>query len=92
MMTDKFHWNALMISGSLILAILFLSGLLAPLLSPHDPLQVDLVKRLKPPDKDFLLGTDHLGRCVFSRLLYGARLSLSGGQCQRVAIARRWPF
>jgi ABC-type dipeptide/oligopeptide/nickel transport system permease subunit len=77
----EFRWNALMISGCLILAMLFLAGLSAPLLSPHDPLQVDLVKRLKPPDKAYLLGTDHLGRCVFSRLLYGARLSLSASLC-----------
>ncbi len=81
MKTDKFRWNALMISGCLILGTLFLAGLLAPLLSPHNPLQVDLVQRLKPPDKEFLMGTDHLGRCVFSRLLYGARLSLNVSLC-----------
>ncbi|MBI5589995.1 MAG: ABC transporter permease [Deltaproteobacteria bacterium] len=81
MKTGEFRWNVLMISGSLILATLILSGLLAPLLSPHNPLHVDLVQRLKPPDKVFLLGTDHLGRCVFSRLLHGARLSLSVSLC-----------
>lgn len=81
MKTGRFRWNALMISGSLILAVMFLAGLSAPLLSPHDPLLVDLAQRLKPPDNEFLLGTDHLGRCVFSRLLHGARLSLSVSLC-----------
>lgn len=81
MKIGPFQYNALMISGCLILALLFLSGLLAPLLSQHNPLQVDLVQRLKPPDKVYLLGTDHLGRCVFSRLLFGARLSLSAALC-----------
>lgn len=81
MKSGRFHWNAQLISGSLILTTLILAGLLAPLLSPRNPIQVDLVQRLKAPDRVFLMGTDHLGRCVLSRLLYGARLSLSVSLC-----------
>ena len=49
----------------------------APRLAPHDPVQVDLRLKMHPPTKSYPLGTDHLGRCIFSRLVYGARISLS---------------
>lgn len=49
---------------------------LAPYIAPNDPLKVDLARRLAPADASFPLGTDHLGRCIFSRLVYGARVSL----------------
>jgi peptide/nickel transport system permease protein len=71
-----------MIIGSLIVALVILVALLAPLLAPHDPYQQDLLKRLIPPvwdsrgNWDHLLGTDHLGRDYFSRLIYGAIISL----------------
>ena len=71
-----------MIIGSLIVLSVILVALLAPLLSPHDPYQQDLMKRLIPPVWDsrgsweHILGTDHLGRDYLSRLFYGARISL----------------
>tara|TARA_B100000242_G_scaffold51698_1_gene30919 strand:+ start:1211 stop:2101 length:891 start_codon:yes stop_codon:yes gene_type:complete len=71
-----------MIIGSLIVISVILVALLAPLLSPHDPYQQDLMKRLIPPVWDsrgsweHILGTDHLGRDYLSRLMYGARISL----------------
>ena len=71
-----------MIIGSLIVISVILLALLAPLLSPHDPYQQDLMKRLIPPVWDsrgsweHILGTDHLGRDYLSRLMYGARISL----------------
>ena len=71
-----------MIIGSLIVISVILVSLLAPLLSPHDPYQQDLMKRLIPPVWDsrgsweHILGTDHLGRDYLSRLMYGARISL----------------
>ena len=71
-----------MIIGSLIVLSVILVALLAPLLSPHDPYQQDLMKRLIPPVWDsrgsweHILGTDHLGRDYLSRLMYGARISL----------------
>ncbi|MBY6137274.1 ABC transporter permease [Nocardioides marinus] len=65
------------------LAILVLAALLAPWISPHDPLAQDLFAGRLPPvweagaDPNYLLGTDSLGRDVLSRILHGARLALS---------------
>jgi nickel transport system permease protein len=58
------------------LLVFFILAVLAPWISPHDPIQVNLVIKLQPPSLDYPLGTDHLGRCNLSRLLYGARVSL----------------
>ncbi|MDT0125451.1 ABC transporter permease [Paenibacillus sp. RRE4] len=51
-------------------------ALIAPLLAPHDPLATNFAKVLQPSSSEYPLGTDQLGRCVLSRLLYGARTSL----------------
>ncbi|MFB5761843.1 nickel transporter permease [Paenibacillus medicaginis] len=51
-------------------------AIVAPLLAPHDPFATDFTKVLHPPDRQYPLGTDQLGRCVLSRVLYGARTSL----------------
>jgi len=59
-----------------ILLIIGLLGLFAPILMSHDPLAVDISKKFLGPTWDYPLGTDHLGRCVFSRLLLGIRYSL----------------
>lgn len=61
---------------SVILSLIFLITLLAPWISPHDPVQVNLALKLQPPSWDYPLGTDQLGRCNLSRLLHGARISL----------------
>lgn len=61
---------------SIILALLFILAIFAPWLAPNDPTAVNLVYKLQPPSWEFPLGTDHLGRCNLSRLLYGARISL----------------
>lgn len=59
------------------IVILFVSlALLAPILAPHDPTLVDVSLKLKNPSWAYPLGTDQLGRCVLSRLLWGSRLSL----------------
>ncbi|MBD0381387.1 nickel ABC transporter permease subunit NikC [Paenibacillus sedimenti] len=58
------------------LLVLFILTILAPWISPHDPIQVNLALKLQPPSLDYPLGTDHLGRCILSRLLHGARVSL----------------
>lgn len=63
-------------AGGLILGGLALAALLAPWLAPRDPLAVDLGQRLLPPAWGYPLGTDHLGRCQFSRLVWGGRISL----------------
>jgi len=64
-----------------IIFVLTLTAFLAPLVASHDPYQIDLSYegRLRAPSVEHLFGTDHLGRDVFSRTLYGARISLSVG-------------
>jgi peptide/nickel transport system permease protein len=59
-----------------ILALMLLAIIFAPLLSPHDPLQGSMIRRLKPPGTPgYWLGTDELGRDMFARLIFGGRLS-----------------
>ncbi len=61
---------------SIILCLLTLIAIFAPWLAPNDPIAVNLAHKLQKPSLDYPLGTDHLGRCTFSRILYGARISL----------------
>ena len=62
--------------ATICLALVILSAILAPWLSPHDPLLLAPAQRLKPASAQFLLGTDAYGRDVLSRILYGGRISL----------------
>ena len=59
-----------------VLALMFLAATAAPLLAPHDPTAQHLQHAFRAPDAEYLLGTDHLGRDLLSRLLYGARATL----------------
>ena len=68
--------NKLALFGVLILFLLVFIAIFAPFIAPHDPVDQELKKRLSPPSSEYPLGTDHLGRCILSRLLYGARISL----------------
>lgn len=58
------------------LFLVFLA-LFAPKIAPYNPQYVEIANKLARPSKDHLLGTDHMGRDVLSRLIFGARLSLS---------------
>jgi peptide/nickel transport system permease protein len=71
--------NPLALAGLLILAFWVGASLLSPLLAPYGPLAQKIVERLKPPTAAHLFGTDQLGRDVFTRVLYGGRLSLPAG-------------
>ncbi|MBW1960251.1 MAG: ABC transporter permease [Deltaproteobacteria bacterium] len=74
--------NPRIVWGGLVVLILLMAAVLAPQLSPMDPLKQDLIARLKPPQGlsgKYLFGTDNLGRDILSRLLYGARISLFVG-------------
>jgi peptide/nickel transport system permease protein len=59
-----------------ILLVISLGSLFAPQIAPYDPTLIDPVVRLQPPSTTHLMGTDDLGRDIFSRLLYGGRVSL----------------
>lgn len=81
----RYRKNRLAVIGAGVVLVIVLVGLLAPLLAPHDPAAVNFFGRLQPPawqeggSWDHPLGTDHLGRDIFSRLLYGTRVSLAVG-------------
>lgn len=59
-----------------LLIVLILIALLAPVLSPNDQYKTDILHQLNAPDSQYPLGTDELGRCMLSRILYGARTSV----------------
>ncbi|MDA1155712.1 MAG: dipeptide/oligopeptide/nickel ABC transporter permease/ATP-binding protein [Proteobacteria bacterium] len=61
----------------LALAVLLIAAFGAPLFAPYDPTAMDIIGRNKPPSADHWLGQDNFGRDIFSRLLYGARVSLT---------------
>jgi len=75
----RLRTNRLALAGAVVLAVLAAIALLAHWLAPHDPLQVNLPDALLAPCAEYPLGTDLLGRDVLSRLIYGARISLSIG-------------
>ncbi len=66
-------------AGLAVLVAFVLVGAFAPLLTPHDPTQNRLSDALLPPSSAHLLGTDHLGRDLLTRILYGTRYSLFTG-------------
>ena len=69
--TNKTSWV-----GLVVFLIICLLAILAPLIAPHDPLEQNILFRLKPPSTEHWMGTDYYGRDILSRLLYGAQISL----------------
>ncbi len=65
--------------GLIIVVTLVLAAVFAPFLATHDPAQQNILEQLLPPNADYILGTDQFGRDIWSRLLYGARYSLTIG-------------
>lgn len=59
--------------SSIIILFLVILGLMAPVIAPHDPNLVSIFNKLEPPSWHYLLGTDHLGRCILSRLIFGVQ-------------------
>src|SRR5262249_34382660 len=68
--------NAGLLAGTLIMLAWTLVAVGAPVLAPHSPTDIDVMKRLEPPSPVHLLGTDETGRDNLSRVLYGARITL----------------
>jgi peptide/nickel transport system permease protein len=62
-----------------IMIIFILASIFAPFISPYDPEKIELTNRLEPPSFKHIMGTDELGRDLFTRILYGGRVSLSIG-------------
>jgi len=84
-MAKRFYWlrSGRVVMGLVIIALLALCAIFAPWLAPNDPTEQDILNTLVPPiwdaggDWTFPLGTDSLGRCVLSRLIYGSRIALT---------------
>jgi len=80
---DQLWRNKTAVGGLVIILLFILTAIFAPVLSPHDPLDISLYDQLKPPiwhkggTSKNILGTDDLGRDILSRLIYGARVSLT---------------
>ncbi len=71
--------NRLAVTGFGLLLLVIVAALFAGVLSPYDPLSMTVTERMKGPSLQHLMGTDNFGRDIFSRVLYGARLSLEVG-------------
>lgn len=73
-----FFGRGILVKVCTVFLVLFvILSLLAPVISPYDPNQMDLLSKLKGPSSAHRLGTDYLGRDVLSRLIYGGRVSLA---------------
>jgi len=76
---ERFLNDWLAVVGAVIVAALFLVAVFAPVLIRHNPTTINAKDILSPPSAKYWLGTDDLGRDVFSRMVYGSRISLSVG-------------
>jgi peptide/nickel transport system permease protein len=65
--------------GLIILSLLVLAAVFAPYLTSADPIAITPAERLKPPSTTYWFGTDDFGRDIFTRILYGSRISLQVG-------------
>jgi peptide/nickel transport system permease protein len=81
-----FFSNRLAVFGTVVMGIFILMAIFAPVIAPYDPLQQDLAGKFAPPSEQHLMGQDELGRDILSRVIYGARISLTAGLAA-VAIA-----
>lgn len=75
----RFRRHRLALLGLAVIVVLVVTCALAPVIAPYDPLAQDLVNRNQGPTAAHLMGTDELGRDVFSRLLFAGQISLSIG-------------
>jgi peptide/nickel transport system permease protein len=73
------RWRLSALVGGAIVAACVLVALGAPLLAPHDPIQIFSGQLRKPPSLSFLMGTDEIGRDILSRVIFGGRVSLRVG-------------
>src|SRR5678815_3203832 len=75
----KMFGRRVVLAGAIVVAIVAVAALLAPWLTPYDPTALKILDRLQGPRATHWFGTDELGRDVFSRVIFGARCSLSIG-------------
>ncbi len=68
-------------TGLVLFGLIALAAAAAPLIAPVDPVRLAMRFKFLPPDADHLFGTDNFGRSLWSRVIYGARLSMEIGMC-----------
>ena len=68
--------HKLFLSGCLLFGIILLAGVAAPLIAPLDPNKLSMRMKFRPPGAGFIFGTDNFGRSLWSRVVWGARLSM----------------
>lgn len=73
---QSFFANKMAVVGAVIILIMVTLSICAPLLTDYDPALIDIKQRELPPSAEHLLGTDKLGRDIFTRILYGGRMSI----------------
>lgn len=79
-MVKAFITHKIGLLGLIVVLSFVLMAIFAPIIAPHDPIKQHIATaRLEPPSSEYWLGTDELGRDIFSRLVYGARISISIG-------------
>jgi peptide/nickel transport system permease protein len=78
--TNKTSWI-----GLVVFLIVVVAAIAAPVLAPYDPTDQNILEKLRPPSMEHWLGTDSFGRDTFSRLIYGARISLIIGVVSTLA-------
>lgn len=76
---NKFLNNRLAVFGLIVFSVIILTAIFAPLLTPYDPNKINLRDMLQPPSWEHWFGTDRTGRDLFSRVLYGGRISILVG-------------
>lgn len=77
--TKLLRRNSLATAGVVLVCVFVICALLAPWIAPQDPAHVDLPNRLQTPSSAHWFGTDELGRDIFSRVIFGARISMLVG-------------
>jgi peptide/nickel transport system permease protein len=78
-MKNQFFKNRMVMFGFLIIGVLFIVAVFGPVIAPYSPIKQNLDKRLQSPSSEHIMGTDDLGRDVFSRVILGSRISLTVG-------------
>ena len=73
----RFLRRKVSVAGAVVLIFFFLVAIAGPMLCSQDPLEQDLVNKYQDPSVEHWFGTDYLGRDTFTRMVYGARISLT---------------
>ena len=78
-MVREFSKNRMALAGLVFIIAILALAFLAPIIAPYNPTHIDTKNILVAPSRAHIFGTDTLGRDIFSRIVYGSRISLSIG-------------